>query len=710
MPSGNEVTVSVSNQTPVTVTVPGSVGSSPTITNGGTANVAVTSVGDRGPQGDIGPATTLTIGTVTGGTTAAATLTGPAGAQVLGLTLPKGDKGDAGDQIQLQVGSTHIQWRYVGAAMWTNLVALSAITGPQGSTGATGSSIELQSNATHIQWRVAGGSTWTNLVALTAITGPQGATGATGSVGPAGPANSLSIGTITTGAAGSSASATITGSAPSQTLSLTIPRGDVGANIELQATSTHIQWRPVGGSTWTNLIALTAITGPQGSTGTSGTNGSNVELQTTSTHIQWRLVGGTTWTDLVALSAITGPQGPQGPATISIGTVTTLASTQSATVSNSGTSSAVVLDFGIPQGAGGTAGVSWQAVPMSPSASGTNGDIAYDASFLYVKSASGWRRTAIATWTPLGAPTSVSATAGNAQATVSWTAPVDNGGYAITDYAVQFSSNGGTSWTTFSDGTSTTTTATVTGLTNGTAYVFRVAAINGAGTGPYSSATSSVTPSSAPTDPNFSNVSLLLHMDGSGATFTDSSGTPKTITAYGNATQSAAQSKWGGKSAYFDGTGDYLSVGASTAFGFGTGDFTIEYWHYPVQNSGNETHIDTRDSDSGNWLVLGKSSGGAVRCYDGSSVRTGGSMDLNAWNHIAWVRSAGANTLYLNGTSVITFSNSGDAGSSRGLTIGSNVLTSAENTNGYIDDLRITKGVARYTANFTPPAAAFPDA
>ena len=72
MPSGNEVTVSVANQTPVTVTVPGSVGSSPTITNGGTANVSVTSVGDRGPKGDTGPATTLTIGTVASGTTAAA--------------------------------------------------------------------------------------------------------------------------------------------------------------------------------------------------------------------------------------------------------------------------------------------------------------------------------------------------------------------------------------------------------------------------------------------------------------------------------------------------------------------------------------------------------------------------------------------------------------------------------------------------------------
>ena len=96
-----------------------------------------------------------------------------------------------------------------------------------------------------------------------------------------------------------------------------------------------------------------------------------------------------------------------------------------------------------------------------------------------------------------GTPTSLSATGGNAQVALSWTAPADNGGTAITDYAVQFSSDSGSTWSTFADGTSTTTSATVTGLTNGTAYVFRVAATNSAGTGAYTAASSSVTPSAA---------------------------------------------------------------------------------------------------------------------------------------------------------------------------------------------------------------------
>ena len=92
------------------------------------------------------------------------------------------------------------------------------------------------------------------------------------------------------------------------------------------------------------------------------------------------------------------------------------------------------------------------------------------------------------------APNAPTPTGGNASVALSWTAPSD-GGTAITDYVVQWSSNSGSTWTTFSDGTSTTTSATVTGLTNGTAYVFRVAAVNAAGQGAYSSASQAATPS-----------------------------------------------------------------------------------------------------------------------------------------------------------------------------------------------------------------------
>jgi hypothetical protein len=143
-----------------------------------------------------------------------------------------------------------------------------------------------------------------------ASTGERGPTGATGS---AGPANTLTIGTVTQG----TAAATITGTSPNQVLSLVLQKGDAGTNVELQATGTHIQWRLVGASTWTNLVSLSAITGPTGSTGAAG---AAVELQASGTHIQWRYVGGSTWTNVVALSSLvgatgaTGATGPQGPA------------------------------------------------------------------------------------------------------------------------------------------------------------------------------------------------------------------------------------------------------------------------------------------------------------------------------------------------------------------------------------------------------------
>jgi hypothetical protein len=101
-----------------------------------------------------------------------------------------------------------------------------------------------------------------------------------------------------------------------------------------------------------------------------------------------------------------------------------------------------------------------------------------------------------------GTPTNVAATAGNAQATVSWTAPPVSG-TPVVGYDVEYSSTGGTSWTSASATfhTSTTTTQTVTGLTNGTAYIFRVAAINGSGTGAYSAPSAAVTPGTTPSAP-----------------------------------------------------------------------------------------------------------------------------------------------------------------------------------------------------------------
>jgi hypothetical protein len=99
------------------------------------------------------------------------------------------------------------------------------------------------------------------------------------------------------------------------------------------------------------------------------------------------------------------------------------------------------------------------------------------------------------------APTNLIGTAGNGQVSLTWTAPSSNGGSAITDYKIQHSSNGGTTWSDFNRIASTATSATVTGLTNGKAYVFRVSAVNVAGTGAWSAQTLPVTPRTVATAP-----------------------------------------------------------------------------------------------------------------------------------------------------------------------------------------------------------------
>jgi hypothetical protein len=97
-----------------------------------------------------------------------------------------------------------------------------------------------------------------------------------------------------------------------------------------------------------------------------------------------------------------------------------------------------------------------------------------------------------------GVPLNVVATPGDKQVSVSWAAPANAGTSTITDYLIEFSTDGGNNWTTFADGTATTTSAVVTGLTNGTSYIFRVSAVNAAGTGDPSAPSASVTPLALP--------------------------------------------------------------------------------------------------------------------------------------------------------------------------------------------------------------------
>jgi len=101
---------------------------------------------------------------------------------------------------------------------------------------------------------------------------------------------------------------------------------------------------------------------------------------------------------------------------------------------------------------------------------------------------------------PASAPPGLTPTFGDGSVTLAWTAPVSNGGAAIVDYAVEYKTAAEATWSTFTDGVSTATSATVTGLTNGTAYLFRVAAVNSVGSGAYSNEVTE-TPRAVPSAP-----------------------------------------------------------------------------------------------------------------------------------------------------------------------------------------------------------------
>jgi len=149
-----------------------------------------------------------------------------------------------------------------------------------------------------------------------------------------------------------------------------------------------------------------------------------------------------------------------------------------------------------------------------------------------------------------GAPTSVTATGGNAQASVSWTAPAGVIAQApVTDYVVQFSSNSGASWATVSDGTSTATSATVTGLTNGVAYIFRAAAVNVVGQGPWSSASASVTPAAGNIIQTTSGLYAWYDASAENSLYSDPTGS-SVVTANGGLVRKLADQSGNGRHLY----------------------------------------------------------------------------------------------------------------------------------------------------------------
>lgn len=220
------------------------------------------------------------------------------------------------------------------------------------------------------------------------------------------------------------------------------------------------------------------------------------------------------------------------------------------------------------------------------------------------------------------------------------------------------------------------------------------------------------------------NVSLGLHFDGADASTTFTELTGKTVSVFGNAQLDTAQFKYGTAAGLFDGTGDYLTVPDTTDLEFGSGDFTIEAWvRYPsapatVQSICSKWSSNDAVSNDDEYLFYYNGSTGNLRFdfrdSDGTTYRAAssaaGTISANTWYHFAVSRNGNVFSLYKDGSllgqTTLAFT---IRTASNPLYIGRQNGASPTYLNGWLDDLRITKGVGRYPSAFTAPTSAFED-
>jgi YD repeat-containing protein len=227
----------------------------------------------------------------------------------------------------------------------------------------------------------------------------------------------------------------------------------------------------------------------------------------------------------------------------------------------------------------------------------------------------------------------------------------------------------------------------------------------------YFTATAFVPGGSVPYDPYYDQVMVLLHADGTnGATsIVDSSRFGRTAQRAGTARITTSHGKFGGASLALDGSGNYLWYGDSADFGFGTGDFTLEGF---VLSSGSNLLFDPRATvydSNGAFVTNNSGTGNGIGYYsfETGMVGSGPATNDGNWHHYAWTRASGTFRMFVDGVKVYETAVAGSFGASRPFYIGSNFLNGGSFT-GFIDEVRITKGVARYTGSFTVPSAAFP--
>jgi hypothetical protein len=225
------------------------------------------------------------------------------------------------------------------------------------------------------------------------------------------------------------------------------------------------------------------------------------------------------------------------------------------------------------------------------------------------------------------------------------------------------------------------------------------------GTGAYDASQTTITVPTVPVTA-VTNTSLLLSYTNAGIYDNAEMNDLETV---GNAQVSTSVVKFGSGSMAFDGTGDWLLAPSSVNFNLSSGNWTIESWYYPTTYSVGNNVIVYIGISAADKIVLATigTNGYLYYLLNGTVViSTTSAATLNAWSHYALVKNGATTTLYLNGTSIGT-TTSVPTSSGKSLSLGADSGGAAYF--GYMDDLRITKGYARYTANFTVPTAAFPN-
>lgn len=216
-------------------------------------------------------------------------------------------------------------------------------------------------------------------------------------------------------------------------------------------------------------------------------------------------------------------------------------------------------------------------------------------------------------------------------------------------------------------------------------------------------------------DPFWANVGALLHFEGAdgSTTFTDSTGrvwTPLSTTQI-----DTAEFKFGAASGLFNGGTDGLGTTPGAALNFGTGDLTLECFVRHPNSVAGTPDIFSQRSPGHDGLTWRINSSRQLQFFYGAGsgliTSTNALSAVGAWNHVALTRSGLTMRLFIDGNleatgtlpSPIVFDPTTPT------YIGRRADSTGSNFNGHIDEFRATKGVARYTANFTPPAAPFPD-